>query len=526
MCHPDCRPCQVITNPTLGSITQPLNYSSILHPPSRHQPLDMDGPALAHNNKMPPVETATVVVDDSLGPDDSLDRKFLNNNNNNSPSMKCLQYITPPTADPPPPPALLFDYVVEKSVQQQQQQHNLLDSEIKRLENVSFNCNSDEQSANSQVDVQVAPTNSPSIKSRPVEEEHEQEQVGPPKTGTAAASERSVNLNVTNASTNQPTNNSDQHTTNHPTNVPANNPLITISINNHCKSSSTNHPIIISPAQSNDGVSAPSVTMCDTRHPNKIKPPPLPSITTTITNESPATQTTPTNKSPKSQGGTSSLAAAAAVAMVVTASAAAAAAAASASAAAQACSSKPPIHTNTPYHHPHHPPRVPHVYHHPHNPTASHSIRFMTQHIKILPKTQSLDLVDNDDLLEATNRSESQLDIHSVGLAAAGVAFRGRVLPKLQTLDQTRPIYPNVPYSPYNSPYGSPRSGRRRTPLRESRRVSIEQTGSFLQLNQYKLLDQIGQVGCTLANHCSHILVAHITVKLNMMHCHPQWDHV
>lgn len=246
----------------------------------------MDGPALAHNNKLPPVESATVVVvDDSLGPDDSLDRKFLNNNN--SPSMKCLQYITPPPADPPPPPALLFDYVVEKSVQQQQQQqqHNLLDSEIKRLENVSFNCNSDEQSANSQVDVQVAPTNSPSIKSRPVEEEQKQEQVGPPKT----------------------------------------------------------------------------------------------------------------------------------------------------------------------------------------------------------------DLVDNDDLLEATNRSESQLDIHSVGLAAAGVAFRGRVLPKLQTLDQTRPIYPNVPYSPYNSPYGSPRSGRRRTPLRESRRVSIEQTGSFLQLNQYKLLDQIGQ---------------------------------
>ncbi|XP_055550983.1 calcium/calmodulin-dependent protein kinase kinase 1 isoform X2 [Wyeomyia smithii] len=98
------------------------------------------------------------------------------------------------------------------------------------------------------------------------------------------------------------------------------------------------------------------------------------------------------------------------------------------------------------------------------------------------------DLVDNDDLIEASNRSESQLDIHT-----AGVSFRGRVLPKLQTLDQTRPIYPNVPYSPYNSPYGSPRSGRRRAPLRESRRVSIEQSGSFLQLNQYKLLDQIGQ---------------------------------
>ncbi|XP_021708753.1 calcium/calmodulin-dependent protein kinase kinase 1 isoform X4 [Aedes aegypti] len=97
-------------------------------------------------------------------------------------------------------------------------------------------------------------------------------------------------------------------------------------------------------------------------------------------------------------------------------------------------------------------------------------------------------LVDNDDLLEASNRTESQLEINT-----AGVTFKGRVLPKLQPLDQTRPIYPNVPYSPYNSPYGSPRSGRRRTPLRESRRVSIEQSGSFLQLNQYKLLDQIGQ---------------------------------
>ncbi|XP_023169604.2 calcium/calmodulin-dependent protein kinase kinase 1 [Drosophila hydei] len=58
---------------------------------------------------------------------------------------------------------------------------------------------------------------------------------------------------------------------------------------------------------------------------------------------------------------------------------------------------------------------------------------------------------------------------------------------------ESRPIYPNVPYSPYGSPYGSPRSVRRRPPLRESRRISIEKSGSFLQLNQYKLMDQIGQ---------------------------------
>nr|XP_029715611.1 calcium/calmodulin-dependent protein kinase kinase 1-like [Aedes albopictus] len=234
----------------------------------------MEG-ALAHS-MIPTVDSATAEADRKCGSlDVDLDRKFLNNNNTTS--MKCLQFTRPP--DPPPPPALLFDYVVEQSIQSQQ--HNLLDSEIKSFENISFNSNSDEQSANSQVE-EVA-TNSPSVSSQPEE----------------------------------------------------------------------NSTVV---------------------EPKEVK----------------------------------------------------------------------------------------------------------------MPKT---DLVDNDDhLLEASNRTESQLEINT-----AGVTFKGRVLPKLQPLDQTRPIYPNVPYSPYNSPYGSPRSGRRRTPLRESRRVSIEQSGSFLQLNQYKLLDQIGQ---------------------------------
>lgn len=102
-------------------------------------------------------------------------------------------------------------------------------------------------------------------------------------------------------------------------------------------------------------------------------------------------------------------------------------------------------------------------------------------HIRILPKTQSLDLVDD----RTDDQSSKSSDVTP---SVAGM------MPKYQSLDQTRPIYPNVPYSPYGSPYGSPRSGRRRPPLRESRRVSIEQTGSFLQLNQYKLMDQIGQV--------------------------------
>lgn len=59
-----------------------------------------------------------------------------------------------------------------------------------------------------------------------------------------------------------------------------------------------------------------------------------------------------------------------------------------------------------------------------------------------------------------------------------------------------RPIYPNIPYSPYSSP----RAVRRKSPLKESRRVSIDKCGSYQQLNQYKLIDSIGQVrviGCS-----------------------------
>lgn len=75
-----------------------------------------------------------------------------------------------------------------------------------------------------------------------------------------------------------------------------------------------------------------------------------------------------------------------------------------------------------------------------------------------------------------------------------GATIHG-MISKIKSLDSMRPIYPNVPYSPYGSPYSSPRAYRRTTrpPLKESRCISIEQSGSFLQLNQYKLLDQIGQ---------------------------------
>lgn len=56
-----------------------------------------------------------------------------------------------------------------------------------------------------------------------------------------------------------------------------------------------------------------------------------------------------------------------------------------------------------------------------------------------------------------------------------------------------RPIYPNCPYSPYGSPTNSPRN-KKKQPFRESRRISMEKTGMYIQLNQYKLMDSIGQV--------------------------------
>ncbi|KAK3927327.1 Calcium/calmodulin-dependent protein kinase kinase 2 [Frankliniella fusca] len=83
-----------------------------------------------------------------------------------------------------------------------------------------------------------------------------------------------------------------------------------------------------------------------------------------------------------------------------------------------------------------------------------------------------------------------RLYLHSRSLAGSlpGSSSTGALEPH-----QPRPIYPNFPFSPYGSPLSSPRSGRRRPPLRESRRVSIDKSGSFLQLNQYRLMDSIGQ---------------------------------
>lgn len=117
--------------------------------------------------------------------------------------------------------------------------------------------------------------------------------------------------------------------------------------------------------------------------------------------------------------------------------------------------------------------------------------RFQLKHnyCKFLPKTQSLDIVD-----ESTIPSEHCFESINEELmqtaSSADDAAQKPMMPKLTSLDNNspRPIFPNLSYSPY----GSPRISRK--PARESRRISIDKNGSFLQLNQYKLMDQIGVV--------------------------------
>ncbi|XP_070572599.1 calcium/calmodulin-dependent protein kinase kinase 1-like isoform X2 [Ptychodera flava] len=61
-----------------------------------------------------------------------------------------------------------------------------------------------------------------------------------------------------------------------------------------------------------------------------------------------------------------------------------------------------------------------------------------------------------------------------------------------------RPIFPSLPYSPYTSPSISPStspmaSRLRRQPTKESKSVSILDRETYIQLNQYKLKDEIGK---------------------------------
>lgn len=127
--------------------------------------------------------------------------------------------------------------------------------------------------------------------------------------------------------------------------------------------------------------------------------------------------------------------------------------------------------------------------------------QFKHNYLKFIPKTQSLDIVDeasisgittSESSFESINEELMQTDSSSAD-DTRKTSKPMLIMPKLTSLDnntaasaQSRPIFPNLSFSPY----GSPRISRK--PAVESRRVSIDKNGSFLQLNQYKLMDQIG----------------------------------
>lgn len=98
---------------------------------------------------------------------------------------------------------------------------------------------------------------------------------------------------------------------------------------------------------------------------------------------------------------------------------------------------------------------------------------------------------DKQDEQLASTRNENgsaslNADFPNFGSA---LQLRENVEINITSVAANRPIYPNIPYSPYSSP----RTVRRKSPLKECRRVSIDECGSYQQLNQYKLIDSIGQ---------------------------------
>ncbi|XP_069683438.1 uncharacterized protein [Periplaneta americana] len=90
---------------------------------------------------------------------------------------------------------------------------------------------------------------------------------------------------------------------------------------------------------------------------------------------------------------------------------------------------------------------------------------------------------------EASKPSEDVPDRVAVNSAQHKFFLQSRSL----GVEPCRPIYPNYPFSPYGSPSSSPRALRKRSPLKESKQVSRGKSGDYIQLNQYRLMDSIGQ---------------------------------
>lgn len=114
---------------------------------------------------------------------------------------------------------------------------------------------------------------------------------------------------------------------------------------------------------------------------------------------------------------------------------------------------------------------------------------------KFLPKAQSLDIVDEASIANISNQNCFESINEEIMLTDStdkDKVTNKDIMPKHPPLEHgccsARPIYPNLTYSPYSSPRCV------RKPAKESRLISIDKNGSFLQLNQYKLMDQIGAV--------------------------------
>lgn len=111
------------------------------------------------------------------------------------------------------------------------------------------------------------------------------------------------------------------------------------------------------------------------------------------------------------------------------------------------------------------------------------------------PTTTAVQVSDSQQCPEVViNEHHSQDSVATESLRDSQVSCTNKIGPTALVTSSTRPICPNLPYSPSCSP----RFARRRPPLRECRVSvnvqSLDDPNAYQKLNQYKLIDSIGQV--------------------------------
>ncbi|KAG5682200.1 hypothetical protein PVAND_011567 [Polypedilum vanderplanki] len=112
--------------------------------------------------------------------------------------------------------------------------------------------------------------------------------------------------------------------------------------------------------------------------------------------------------------------------------------------------------------------------------------RLKTMYCKFMPKkTQSLD-IDESTIANNFPTQNCFESINEEKIMTDSLGETSDRQKKTVTGCQTRPIFPNLSYSPLSSPRIT------RKPAKESRHISIDKNGSFMQLNQYRLMEQIG----------------------------------